>query len=95
VAKAEPLPTAEAGKGGSLRLRCLPDDAVVEVNGIPQGSCAELLRSEELPLGGGMNQIDVKRAGYWPYRSFLSPSGVSARIDVALTPVEHKAGAEP
>lgn len=71
---------------GDLWLSCEPADAEVAVDGVPQGSCRDFSgHPKGLVLGGeGMRKVVVTKAGYWPYETWLEPSGARATLNVKL-----------
>jgi hypothetical protein len=73
---------------GNLELTCKPLDAEVRVNGVLQGFCSDFGSTRTLRLGEGMQSVEVRRSGFWPYETAISPGGARTRISVQLEPVK-------
>ena len=79
---------------GSLRLVCAPADAVVGVDGVEMGRCSDFSgRPEGIRLGEGMHRVDVAKEGFWPYQTYLQPSGARASLNLTLRPLNDPNGA--
>lgn len=85
---------AEApARAGALHLACEPADAEVYVDGVPQGRCAELKGG--LAASGRQHQVEVKKAGFWPYQLYYAPDGTRLALTVTLQPLSNAQGASP
>lgn len=86
-ARAEAALAQARVRQGDLALNCTPEDAEVEVDGVPWGDCRDFSGEPELlRVGEGLHHIRVKKAGYWPYETWYQPSGARAVLQVALSP---------
>jgi hypothetical protein len=96
VARADALMQGAPGRTGDLTLQCDPPDAVVEVDGIPQGACGDFDgRQRRLSLGHGMRRVDVKKEGYWPYQTYYQAGGARAALVISLRPRTQSEGVMP
>lgn len=68
-----------------LDLHCSPGEAEVAVDGVLQGTCADL-DGRILPMGEGVHLIEVKRAGFRPYEVRLAAGKARTRLKVELAP---------
>ncbi|HEY3452840.1 MAG TPA: hypothetical protein VGK67_41230 [Myxococcales bacterium] len=69
-----------------LDLQCSPAEAEVAVDGVLQGSCADV-EGRMLPLAGdGDHRIEVKQAGFRPYAVELAAGNARTRLKVELVP---------
>ena len=68
-----------------LELRCGPEEAEVAVDGVLQGSCADV-QGRVLFLDEGIHRVEVKRAGFRPYEVQLAAGKARTRLTVELTP---------
>ncbi len=87
VARADALMQAAPGRSGDLTLRCDPEDAVVEVDGVPQGVCADFDgRTRRLDVGDRLRRVVVKKDGFWPYQTYYQSGGARAALVISLRP---------
>jgi len=69
-----------------LDLQCSPAEAEVAVDGVLQGTCADV-EGRVLPLSGdGGHRIEVRRAGFRPYMVVLAAGNARTRLKVELSP---------
>lgn len=81
---------------GDLALHCDPEDATVEVDDVPMGTCADFDGDPRgLPLGEGMHRVVVNKPGYRPYQTYYEPSGAKAVLRIALVPTGQTEGTGP
>ena len=71
--------------GPGLDLRCRPGEAEVAVDGVLQGTCADL-DGRILPLHEGVHAVEVKRAGFRPYEVRLSAGKARTKLEIELVP---------
>ena len=70
-----------------LALGCDPTDAEVWLDGIPRGTCLDYSGDPKgLKVGEGMHKVEVKKSGFWPYETYVDPSGTRAALTVKLQP---------
>jgi hypothetical protein len=94
VARANALLAASPRERGDLVLRCEPADAQVVVDGVEQGKCSDYAgdtRSLRLP-DSGFHQVQVKKAGHWPYTTYYEPGGTRVTLRVKLRPMTQESG---
>lgn len=69
-----------------IELSCAPAEAEVAVDGVLQGTCADL-EGRMLPLAGREgHSIEVKRAGFRPYTARLAAGNARTKLKVELVP---------
>lgn len=94
--RAEALMKSAPVRSGALELHCVPEDAEVSVDGVPQGVCADFDgETRRLALNDGMHRVDVKKAGYLPYETYYQPSGAKAVLRIELAPAGNTEGEVP
>lgn len=87
AARAEQLMRSAPERTGALELHCVPEDAEVSVDGVPQGACADFDGDpRRLSLGDGLHQVDVTKTGYLTYQTWYQPSGARAVLRIQLAP---------
>lgn len=70
-----------------LTLGCEPADAEVWLDGVPFGTCLDFSGDPRgLALAEGMHKVEVKKAGFWPYETYVDSGGTRATLTVKLTP---------
>lgn len=70
-----------------LVLACDPADAEVWLDGVPFGTCLDFSGSPKgLHLSDGMHKVEVKKAGFWPYETYVDSGGTRAALTVKLSP---------
>lgn len=70
-----------------LTLACDPADGEVWLDGIPRGTCLDYSGAPKgLKLGDGMHKVEVRKAGFWPYQTYLDSGGTRAALTVKLLP---------
>ena len=95
-ARAEELLTHAPKRTGDLELHCVPDDAQVEVDGVPQGTCSDFDGDpRSLQLGKGMHRVVVNKPGFRPYETYYQPSGAKAVLRIALSSQQQSEGVGP
>lgn len=85
---------AEGMEGHSVRawtsdlvLGCDPPDADVVLDGVPTGTCLDFSGDPKgLKLSEGLHKVEVKKAGFWPYETYVDPAGARAALTVKLSP---------
>ncbi|MGC4113381.1 MAG: hypothetical protein QM765_01640 [Myxococcales bacterium] len=68
-----------------LVLQCSPGEAEVAVDGVLQGTCADV-EGRMLPLSNGGHRIEVRKAGFRPYTVELAAGNARTRLKVELAP---------
>jgi hypothetical protein len=69
-----------------VALTCAPAEAEVAVDGVLQGTCADM-EGRMLPLAGdGGHRIEVKRPGFRPYVVELAAGNARTKLKVELVP---------
>jgi hypothetical protein len=68
-----------------LSLRCLPAEAEVALDGVLQGTCADL-EGRLLALPDGPHRLEVSRPGYASWRGEIAPGHARAMLQVDLAP---------
>ena len=68
-----------------VALQCAPGEAEVAVDGVLQGTCADL-EGRILSLGEGVHRVEVKRAGFRPYAVQLEAGKARTMLKVELVP---------
>ncbi len=77
----------ERAWGAEVLLTCDPTDADVFLDGVPQGTCLDFSGSPRgLTLPEGMHKIEVKKAGFWPYETYVDSGGTRTALTARLTP---------
>ena len=70
-----------------LTLGCDPADADVWLDGVPFGTCLDFSGDPKgLSLSDGMHKVEVKKAGFWPYETYVDSGGARAALTVKLSP---------
>lgn len=82
--KASSLLAGGGGREGAVLLDCTPGDAEVLVDGVPQGRCDDFGGGRALKVGAGAHALEVRKSGYRPYRSVVSPGGARVGLEVTL-----------
>ena len=73
--------------GSELTLGCDPADADVWLDGVPHGTCLDFSGTPKgLTLSDGMHKVEVKKAGFWPYETYVDAGGTRAALTVKLLP---------
>ena len=79
------LPDGRTGRRGEVVLRCVPSDAEVALDGVPQGTCSDFDGSSRgLKVNGGQHRVAVKKQGYAPWESWLDASQTQVTLSVNL-----------
>ena len=79
------LPTT-APRRSELVLRCVPSDAEVTLDGVPQGTCQDF-DGDRGALGLGKRaRVEVKKAGYAAWSSWMEADHTRVAMDVTLVP---------
>ncbi len=79
------LPPARVTTRSELVLRCVPPDAEVSVDGVPQGLCEDFSGEPgTLPMRPGMHRVEVKKRGFLPWSSALETDGTRVVMNVTL-----------
>ena len=87
VSRAREALAGSTAWSGDLKLACDPPDAEVWRDGVPQGNCSDFAGAPRgLSLGEGMHRVEVLKEGYWPYVTYLSPSGARTTLRISLVP---------
>ena len=83
--KWEKLPPARVTTKSELVLSCIPSDADVELDGVPQGT-SEDFRGEPrgLSMGKGVRRVQVKKQGYLPWDTVVETDGTRVVMNVTL-----------
>lgn len=83
------LPPARLTTRSELVLRCTPEDAEVELDGVPQGTCADFDgEPKALGLGSGARYVKVKKRGFLPWESLMQADRTRMVMTVSLIPAE-------
>ena len=88
--RARALISEDEARRGNVWIACEPGDAEVSIDGLAQGTCAQL---GALDRGLGvapdrMHRLEVKKRGYLPYVTYIAPGGARAALRVRLSPTE-------
>lgn len=70
--------------GSSVLLRCGPAEAEVLLDGVLQGSCADV-RDQTVPLATGAHRIAVRKVGYRPYEVQIDAGSTRTSLQVQLS----------
>ncbi len=72
-----------------LVLICIPAEAEVELEGVPQGTCEDF-RGEPtgLALGEGARRVRVQKRGYLPWETIVETGGTRVLLNVVLISAE-------
>jgi hypothetical protein len=83
------LPSPKAAVHSELVLHCVPEDAEVALDGVPQGTCEDY-RGEPhgLSLARGAHHIAVTKRGYFPWDMVLETDGTRVVMQPVLLPTE-------
>ncbi len=82
---AHKLPPARVTTKSELVLRCMPNDAEVLLDGVPQGTCDDFGGEPKgLSIPKGARHVQVKKRGYLPWDSFLETDGTRVVMTVTL-----------
>ena len=94
LARARRLMQDARAPRGELFLTCRPEDAEVALDGVAQGRCNDFDGTPAgLTVGEGLHQIEVKKDGFQPYRTYYEPSGGRAALTITLRPLSNSEGA--
>ncbi len=83
LAAGQKLPPARVATRGELVLKCVPDDAEVLLDGVPQGTCADFA-GEPWGLKLKQGRVEVKKQGFLPWNSQLETDGTRVVMNVTL-----------
>lgn len=79
------LPPARVTTRSELVLACVPADAEVVLDGVPQGTCDDFRGEPKgLTLKKGARRVQVKKAGYLPWDSVVETDGTRVTMNVTL-----------
>ena len=68
-----------------LVLRCTPNDAEVQLDGVPQGTCADFSGAPRgLALGSGARRIEVVKPGFETWQRWLDADHTRVVMNVTL-----------
>ncbi len=78
-------PPARNSLKSELILKCVPSDAEVTMDQVPQGTCEDFRGEPKgLLLGQGVRRVSVKKAGYWAWESAVEADGTRVMLQVTL-----------
>lgn len=81
----EKLPPARVTTKSELVLSCIPADADVELDGVPQGTCEDFRGEPKgLAMGKGVRRVQVKKQGYLPWDTVVETDGTRVVMNVTL-----------
>ncbi len=72
---------------GDLRLTCDHADAEVSVDGVIQGLCSDFSDGVLVRLTEGPHLVEVKKAGFVPYRAQVLAGDARTSLNVTLVPM--------
>jgi hypothetical protein len=73
---------------GELVLHCLPEDAEVLLDGVPQGTCGDFDGTKgALGLGPEERKVEVSKGGFRPWVARLTADGTRMVVNVTLIQV--------
>jgi hypothetical protein len=72
---------------GELRMSCDHRDAEVYIDGVLHGSCQDLEETAGLRLPSGPHLVEVRKAGFLPYRAQVLTGDVRTSLEVNLLPM--------
>ncbi|MFZ5444300.1 MAG: hypothetical protein ACOZQL_30160 [Myxococcota bacterium] len=79
------LPPIRVTTRSELVLQCVPSDAEVVLDGVPQGSCDDFRGEPKgLTLQKGVRRVQVRKAGYLPWDTILETDGTRVMMTVTL-----------
>ncbi len=85
VLSARTLPPARVTTKSELVLSCIPKDAEVELDGVPQGTCDDFKGEPRgLSLAKGAHRVQVKKVGYLPWDTVVETDGTRVMMNVTL-----------
>lgn len=76
---------AERAVPQGLLLSCAPKESEVLLDGVLQGSCAEL-RGQVIGLEEGLHRVEIQRPGFAPYRAEIAAGRARTALEVMLVP---------
>ncbi len=77
--------SAAQATSGDLKLRCVPPDALVLLDGVPEGNCDDFAgHPKSLSLGSRMRKVEIRKEGYTPFETYIEPDGTRAALSVTL-----------
>lgn len=79
------LPDGRTAHRGEVVLHCVPAEAEVSLDGVPQGLCSDFDGSPRgLKVGSGGRRLQVKHPGYAAWESWLDASDTQVTLSVTL-----------
>ena len=79
-----PPTAANTGTNGGLHTLVIPDDAEVFVDGASMGPASQYRGRAFIPLKGGKHVVEIKKAGYLPYRDEVTVNNTMLMMTVTL-----------
>ncbi|HLT28950.1 MAG TPA: hypothetical protein VK013_02845 [Myxococcaceae bacterium] len=79
----------DAGRKGNVWIRCTPAEAVILLEGVPQGTCGMLVEAGRglTVTDRRLHRLEVKHRGFHPYVTYVAPGGTRATLQVTLRPL--------
>ncbi|MFT3708159.1 MAG: PEGA domain-containing protein [Archangium sp.] len=79
------LPPIRITTRSELVLSCVPADAEVELDGVPQGTCEDFDgEPRALSLKKGARRVQVKKRGFLPWDTVVETDGTRVVMNVTL-----------
>lgn len=79
------LPPIRITTRSELVLLCVPADAEVVLDGVPQGTCEDFRGEPKgLTLQKGARRVQVKKPGYLPWDTIVETDGTRVMMNVTL-----------
>ena len=78
-------PQSHLIRRNELVLRCVPSDAEVRLDGVPQGTCDDFAGAPHgLALGSGARRIEVVKPGFEPWQRWMDADRTRVIMNVTL-----------
>ena len=78
-------PISGVARRSELVLLCTPSDAEVQLDGVPQGTCADFSGAPRgLALGSGARRIEVVKPGFEKWQRWLDADHTRVVMNVTL-----------
>lgn len=88
VERAQEAMVEQEGRRGNVWLSCTPGEARIHLDGVLQGTCADLQAAGRglTVKGQGLHRLEVKHPGHQTYVTYIAPGGARATMTVQLIP---------